>query len=193
MCKRIDYSSICVITNRKLCQGDFLAQMDSLCKNGIKAVILREKDLDESAYRELAILVIRICDQYGIPCILHTFFHVARELGIKEIHLPIDVLRTNNQFIQSHFSTIGVSIHSETEALEAEKLGATYITAGHIFRTDCKKGLEPRGLSFLTTICSQVKIPVYGIGGIHKENVSQVIEAGASGVCIMSDAMKGQI
>ena len=50
--------------------------------------------------------------------------------------------------------------------MEAERLGATYVTAGHIFTTDCKKGLPPRGLDFLKNVCDAVTIPVYGIGGI---------------------------
>lgn len=49
----------------------------------------------------------------------------------------------------SKFKTIGTSAHSVEEAIEAQKLGATYISAGHIFATDCKKDLPPRGLEFL--------------------------------------------
>ena len=30
----------------------------------------------------------------------------------------------------------------------AKKLGASYVTAGHIFATTCKPGLEPRGTAF---------------------------------------------
>ena len=50
--------------------------------------------------------------------------------------------------------------------MEAERLGAAYVTAGHIFTTDCKKGLPPRGLDFLKNVCDAVTIPVYGIVGI---------------------------
>ena len=42
--------------------------------------------------------------------------------------------------------------------MEAERLGATYVTAGHIFTTDCKKGLPPRGLDFLKNVCDAVTI-----------------------------------
>jgi thiamine-phosphate pyrophosphorylase len=33
-------------------------------------------------------------------------------------------------------------------------------------------------------------MPVYAIGGISPENFSQVMEAGASGACVMSGFMK---
>ena len=72
----------------------------------------------------------------------------------------------------------------------AEKMGATYVTAGHIFATDCKKGLEPRGIEFLKNAVSSVDIDVYGIGGISLENISKIQNTGAKGACIMSGFMK---
>lgn len=40
---------------------------------------------------------------------------------------------------QQFFKVIGTSVHSVEDAIKAEQLGATYMTAGHIFATDCKK------------------------------------------------------
>ena len=68
---------------------------------------------------------------------------------------------------QQFFKVIGTSVHSVEDAIKAEQLGATYMTAGHIFATDCKKGLPPRGLDFLKNVCDAVEIPVYAIGGIN--------------------------
>ena len=62
--------------------------------------------------------------------------------------------------------------------------------AGHIFETDCKKGLAPRGLGFLKKVLENARIPVYGIGGIHENNYQQVLDAGAAGICMMSEFMK---
>ncbi|MBR6061971.1 MAG: thiamine phosphate synthase, partial [Spirochaetales bacterium] len=39
-------------------------------------------------------------------------------------------------------------------------------------------------------VCRAVPIPVYGLGGIHPQNVQPVIDAGAAGVCMMSEFMK---
>ena len=75
------------------------------------------------------------------------------------------------------------------DALEAQALGCTYITAGHVFETDCKKGLPGRGLEFLRNVCAVVEIPVYGIGGIDSDNIALVRNAGASGACLMSSLM----
>ena len=84
---------------------------------------------------------------------------------------------------------IGVSTHSVEDAILAEQQGAGYITAGHVFATDCKKGLPPRGLAFLHEVCQAVSIPVYAIGGITEENMSPCMEQGAAGGCMMSGYM----
>lgn len=183
------------ITNRHLCNNDFLAQIEDICTLNEKntkiksvSIVLREKDLSESDYKDLAIKVLEICKKNNTECILHTYYKAAKELNCKKIHLPLYVLKSNPN-ICKEFNEVGVSIHSLSEAEEAMDLGATYITAGHIFDTDCKKGIPPRGLNFLTSVCSLANIPVYAIGGISPKNAGKVINAGAEGICIMSGLM----
>ena len=89
-----------------------------------------------------------------------------------------------------HIKRIGTSIHSVEDAVFAESHGADYITAGHIFTTDCKKGLPGRGIDWLKSICNAVSIPVYAIGGISDANVSMLYDCNISGYCMMSASMK---
>lgn len=169
------------VTNRKIAL-DFESRIQEISKYNIP-IILREKDLSEQEYMVLALRLFQITDNI----IIHTFTDVAKELNCKSIHLPMHKFRTEEL---GYFDKIGVSVHSVSEAIEAQNKGADYITAGHIFETDCKKGIEPRGLKFLSRVCDAVNIPVYAIGGITPENTDKVIDAGAGGVCIMSSFMK---
>lgn len=182
-------SDILCVTNRVLCKEDFIVRIEKIASAHPSGIILREKDLSEKEYRNLAKTVLEICHKHGVPCILHSFTDVASELNCNALHLPLDILRTLSAEDKKMFKTLGASCHSADDAVEAQKLGCTYITAGHIFDTDCKKGVAGRGLGFLREICQSVNIPVYAIGGINSENISQVINAGASGACIMSGTM----
>lgn len=180
---------ILCITNRSLCKEDFLTRTKKIASAKPKGVILREKDLTEKEYKDLATKVIEICNRYNTPCILHNFTKVALELNHPYIHLPLHILENVSAKDRGKFKVLGASCHSVDDAVKAEKFGCTYITAGHIFDTDCKKGLPGRGLDFLKNVCESVKIPVYAIGGIRSENIKAVKNAGAKGVCVMSGVM----
>ena len=178
------------VTNRNLCRGDFLSRVRELAKGSeYQAILLREKDMTETEYRVLAEQVLTICSRYGKKCILHNFVRAAEDLGHPCLHLPLPVWEETEKSRLKTFSEIGTSVHSLEQAKRALSLGASYITAGHIFTTDCKRGLPPRGLSFLREICTEVSIPVYGIDGINRKNEELVTGQGAAGVCIMSGAM----
>lgn len=177
-------------SSRKLCRGSLLEQIDTIAeKKKPDMLVLREKDLSEDEYEVLARKVIKKCEEHGIECILHNFIDVAIKINYKKIHLPLKVLKDNRDKIE-FFEKIGVSTHSVEEAVLAERLGADYITAGHVFETDCKKGLKPRGVEFLNKVCNSVHIDVYALGGINEENMDEALRAGADGVCLMSGLMR---
>lgn len=186
-----EYRNIIAVTNRKLCERPFLEQVERICQMHPKVLILREKDLSESAYEAMAEQVLKICGRYDTPCMLHSFVEVARRLHHPYIHLPLFLLEEYCGKLND-FRIVGSSIHSPEEAVRAQKAGATYVTAGHVYVTDCKKGLPPRGLEFLKEVCTKVTIPVYAIGGIHAGTgqIQEVMDCGASGGCIMSEMMK---
>ena len=182
-------SDIICVTNRRLCREDFLSRIERIAACRPLGIILREKDLSEDEYEELAVRATEICSRYGVKCILHSFVNVALHLQADAVHLPLCILREMTEDEKKYFSIIGASCHSVDEAKEAEALGCTYITAGHVFETDCKKGVPARGLSFLQSVCNSVSIPVYAIGGIDSENIASVRSAGAFGACLMSSLM----
>lgn len=178
------------VTNRKLC-NDFYKRIKEISKSNLKYLILREKDLE---YKELLIMaknVQSILKDSNIKLIINSNVEVAEEVNAYGIQLSFKDFCENKG---KNFNGIkGVSVHSLSEAIEAEKRGANYIIYGHVFNTDCKKGLKPRGLIEFKEICNKVNIPVYAIGGINKENYKSVLEAGADGVAVMSSLMKNSI
>ncbi len=178
---------ICV-TNRTLCKDDFLMRLDQIAQAKPQAILLREKDLSIVNYQRLATSVREICLNNQVPLIIHQHIEVAAALKCPAIHLSMpDFKKYKHQL--KRFSQRGASIHTVSEAKEAQQLGATYLIAGHIFSTECKKGIPPRGLPFLQEVCASVTIPVFAIGGITKDKVKEVIDAGAQGICVMSEAM----
>ena len=175
------------VTNRRLCRGDFFQRTGEIARAGADGIILREKDLEEGAYEALSREILRSC---GDKLILHSFPGAAERLNLLRLHLPLPVLRAMPVRQREAFVTLGASCHSLNDVQEAEELGCTYVTLGHIFATDCKKGLPPRGLDLLEEAAGNTRLPVYAIGGIGRDNIRLTREAGASGACIMSGLMR---
>ena len=196
-----------IISNRKLCENQNLEKQIKkifldyekkiyLENFEIVALTLREKDLDKNEYLNLVEKIYPICKKYGIDLILHQNYdlNLDEKYNIEGIHLSYEIFKSLNKNIREKlikkYKRIGVSIHSLEEAKDVENLGATYVVAGHIFETDCKKDLEPRGLKFIENLSSVLTIPIFAIGGINEENSHLVIKSGAFGVCMMSSLMK---
>ena len=182
MCK------VAVVTNRHLCREDFLVRIERLAAGGADRIILREKDMTADAYEQLAEKVLHICERYHTECILHTFTEVCRRLSHPYIHLPLSVMQSIRR--EAMWQTVGASVHSTEEARQAQSWGVDYITAGHIFETDCKRGVAGRGTAFIKEVCDAAHIPVWAIGGISAETIGKLDSIGIEGVCIMSSAMK---
>ena len=196
-----------IISNRKLCENENLEkqiekifsayQRKIILENfEIVALTLREKDLYKNEYLKLVEKIYPICQKYRIDLILHQNYdlNLDEKYNIKGLHLSYNTFKSLNKNIREElikkYKKIGVSIHSVDEAKEIENLGATYIVAGHIFKTDCKKDLEPRGLKFIQELSLILTIPIFAIGGINQENSHLVINSGVFGVCMMSSLMK---
>ena len=183
------------VTDSATCPRPLPKQIERLAKLTElrpQAVILRAKSLDKAAYRTLALQAQQSCKVTGIPLILHSDWQLAHDLGISKLHLPLALLRQISEYERAYFTWLSTSVHSVGEAQEAQALGATVLIAGHIYTTQCKAGLAPRGLGFLQAVCSTVSLLVYAIGGISFD-ASQHAELqanGARGACVMSAYMR---
>lgn len=182
------------ITNRLLCENDFFEQIENICKENLYGLILREKDLNDKTYEEFAIKCNNICKKYNVLFFINTKINVAKKLKIKNIQVSFKDFLTNRDVLNS-FDNVAISIHSLSEAIVVEKFFEQtkqniFLIAGHIFETDCKKGLKPRGTEFLKEICNNAKLPIFAIGGINKETIKQLKNINIEGVCLMSSIMK---
>lgn len=126
------------VTDRNLCQRDFFVQIERICRQKPDRIILREKDLPDDIYIKYVQKCKILCSAYGIPLSVNGRIEIAKSLSVPDIHLSYQALIGRPEVI-SEFSHTGVSIHSVEEAAQAARLGVSYIIAGHIFATDCKK------------------------------------------------------
>jgi len=181
-----------LITDRKhlsLTQNLLAAVRQSL-RGGVKAIQLREKDLDTRELLKLAYKMRELTAKYDAKLFINDRFDIALAAGADGVHLtqnsiPADVVR---KVVHASRFLIGVSTHSLKEAREAERAGADFITLGPIYRTPSKlKYGKPLGLDKLEEISRKVRIPVFALGGIKSHRVKEAKKAGAYGVAMISE------
>ena len=130
-----------------------------------------------------------------LPAIfVHNFSDFALRAGERNLWLPLGVLRSFSaargaEFLRANFKKLVASCHSEAEAREALELGANAICLSHIFATDCKAGLAPRGLNLIRAVRGFYDGEIYALGGITPRNFVSVLRAGADRIAVMSPAM----
>lgn len=180
-----------LITNRSLiASGNIYSVVLEALRGGANAVILREKDLSYDKLLPIAFRLRNITNSFGAQLIVNGNLKAAIISNANFFHIGIeDFKRKGLDLLSLNGALLGLSVHSAEEAMEAEALGAKYILASHIFKTDCKKGLKPKGIQMIEDIRRKVNIPVIALGGINEGNIRKVLESGAHGAAVMSSIM----
>lgn len=174
-----------VISNGKLSWSE-MAKIAAQIYPFVTAIHIREKtkSLDE------VFIGVQYLVEQGIPAkklYVNGFPSIALALQIGGLQLPGSTpsLVIQDELCQG-IQRIGVSVHQADEAKLREKEGANYVMFGHIFATNSKQGVPPRGLDQLRQLINNVNIPVIAIGGMTPARVRSVLDAGASGIAVMS-------
>lgn len=173
-----------LITNRKLVNREkYFNTIGEVGKYGVKNIILREKDLNTEELIEVYIKIRELVPE-ETNIIINSNIEAARILKEKFIHLSFKDFKRNLEEVKS--LQVGVSVHSILEALEADRLGASYILVSPIFETQCKKDVTPKGINFIKEIKEKVNCKVIALGGINEHNFKEVLGAGAGDFACMS-------
>jgi thiamine-phosphate pyrophosphorylase len=166
----------------------FFEAIEEALKGGVKAVQLREKDLETRSLLRMAYSLRELTAGYGAKLFINDRVDIALAVDADGVHLggesmPVFAARK----AAGEAMLIGVSAHSIEEAKKAEEEGADFVTLGPVFETLSKmKYGKPLGIGRLSEARGKISIPVFAIGGIKKERAGSVLEAGATGVALIS-------
>jgi len=128
-----------------------------------------------------------ICKANHIPFIVNDNIDLAMQLEADGLHLgqgDTPIIEGRKRLSASF--PIGISVSTVEEAVLAEQQGASYLGVGPIFPTETKPGKEPIGIQTIREIKAKTNIPIVAIGGISKNVVPQIKEAGAAGISVIS-------
>ena len=171
-------------------EGEMLAMTQQLIDGGAGVIQLRAKEWRVAQIEEMAQQLCTLCHQNGVIFIVNDFAEVALAVGADGLHIGQgDGSLESARSIVGDAMLIGRSTHSVEQALTAVKEGFHYIGFGPLFVTPTKPGRPAIGLDSIATVIEGVDVPVFCIGGIHRENMQTIVQHGAKRVVVVADVL----
>ncbi len=162
-----------------------------MIEGGIGLIQYREKRPHKSfrTMLEECRQIRELTEEHSVRFIVNDYVDIALLCEADGVHvgqddLPVPEVRR----LVGDDKIIGLSTHSPQQALQAVDLGADYIGVGPIFSTQTKEDVcAPVGLQYLDYAVQRLDKPFVAIGGIKAHNIHQVVERGASTVCLVTE------
>ena len=157
-------------------------------KGGMTCVQIREKKLSRDELVDVISEIKPLCDEAEVPLIINDDTDICSKTDACGVHLGLgdgSIEEARNLLGESKI--IGATAHNLEEALAAEAAGADYIGVGAAFGSKSKfNAVKLPSLDVYNMITASVNIPVVAIGGINRNNISDLEGRGLSGVAVIS-------
>lgn len=165
--------------------------VEEALRAGLKAVQLREKDLDARDLFRLAERLLVLTRPAGAALLINDRVDVALALDADGVHLTRRSLPPGEaRRLLGPAKLIGVSCHSLADVQEATRERADFLVLGPIYATPSKAQYgPPLSTEVLRQTRSACALPLLAIGGIKAAQVPSVAAAGADGVAVISAVM----
>lgn len=176
------------ITDAKLSRAGNISDVKDALAAGVTIVQYRNKNAPTKAMYEEALKIKALCKKAGALFIVNDRVDIALAIDADGVHIGSDDMpyRVARKLLGSK-KVIGVTVHDDKEAREAQRLGADYVGVSPIFLTDTKPDAGvPAGIELIKKVKRMVSVPVIAIGGINLYNAEEIVKAGADGLCAIS-------
>ncbi len=159
---------------------------------GVEWIHLRDHEASDEAFRAGAERFMdRIRQQHlGVRVSVNSWLHVAEALGAGYHGGVRGASPEEARERLGSEATIGYSAHEASDVTGPIRKVVDYFFYSPIFPTRSKPGHPGVGLKALAEVCTQSVVPVYALGGITPDRVEACMEAGATGVSVLSGMME---
>lgn len=179
--------SLYLVTDRKLNPNlDLIQVIEQAIEGGVTIVQLREKKMRPNEIENWAKKLLPILNKKRIPLIINDHPEVAKRVGAAGVHLgPKDLTPKEARSILGKEAIIGLSIESTCNHSKIDLSEVDYLAASPVFSTATKPDSKsPHLISGLRALRKLSPLPLVAIGGIHSENLTEVLSTGVDGIAV---------
>ena len=168
------------------------ALVEPVLGTGIRLLQYRNKLAGADRRRAQISGLLTQCRKAGVLLIVNDDWRLALDLGASAIHVgrddgdPAEIRRAAGADV-----LIGVSCYGNLERARRLAPLADYLAFGAMFHSGTKPQAPPAPLSVLGE-ARQFGLPVVAIGGIGREQLPQVLHAGADAAAVIGAVFGGQ-
>ncbi|HLW75012.1 MAG TPA: Nudix family hydrolase [Gammaproteobacteria bacterium] len=164
-------------------EAKFLQGLRRSLEAGVDWVQFRAPGLDDDVFVALARKVIVACRSYGARVSLNSSPRSARDLGADGVHLSQEALAQLDSGEGETGLLKGISCHSYEEIRHALKYRPDYLTLGPVNPTASHADRAAIGWeTFSKLVDGVIPTPVYAIGGLGIEHLTEAQQRGAHGI-----------
>lgn len=164
----------------------FLARLDVALANGLRLIQLRDKTLPEDAWLQLAGETVRRARRHGARVLVNGSVDLARAAGADGVHL--DAAAATQWSARPDCDWVGVSCHNNVELAHAAAIEADFALLSPVLPTLTHPGAPTLGWIRFSELAASSPIPVYGLGGLERDDVALAQSHGAHGVALLRGA-----
>ncbi|MFG3448609.1 MULTISPECIES: Nudix family hydrolase [unclassified Stenotrophomonas] len=117
----------------------------------------------------------------GVQWLLNRDIELARRLGVG-VHLGGEQLLQLEARPLPADQLVAASCHDLAQLQAAQRLGCDFAVLGPVQATDSHPGSTPMGWDAFETLRAQVSLPLYALGGLHPDDITQARRHGAQGI-----------
>lgn len=153
---------------------------------GVEVVQLREKQLPDDELTAVAHAAHALCERIGALLIVNDRPWVALQAGADGVHVgQEDMAVSEVRELVGEDMLVGLSTHSPAEIDAVDASVVDYIGVGPIHETPTKPGRPAVGLELVRYAAAHSPVPFFAIGGLDASNLGEVLDAGATRVCVL--------
>lgn len=157
----------------------FESLIQSLITAGVPVIQLRDKRLSDRVLLERARLLRALTRHTKTLFIMNDRPDLAALADADGVHVGQDELTVKDaRTLIGPQRLVGVSTHSLDQARRAVLDGANYIGCGPTFPSGTKPFASFPGIPLLQQVSQEISLPAFAIGGISRDNITQVLAAG---------------
>ncbi|GAA0068520.1 thiamine phosphate synthase [Clostridium sardiniense] len=184
--KNFSDKKVYLVTDYRIPFEELLEKTEEALKAGVKLVQYRDKDISTKLMCDRAERLSNLCKNYNAIFLVNDRVDVAMAIDADGVHVGQDDMDCSlARNLLGEDKIIGVSTKTLEESKKALDDGADYLGCGAIYSTSTKD-TSVLSISALKQIKDNINLPIYGIGGINTENITDELKDLLDGAAVIT-------